>query len=284
VPDDSVAAADATFNQVTGGPPAVVPGDPANVYTLLQTAGNPESIGGGFRFSLFYKADGLRAWSARDSSNRVDQHDIAVAYSLLSADWTLTASDTVGWNDPRGIFITPDGTKIISIFGSGSGNIIRQEPFSTPFDLSTIGASTGSKVVKTGMAAMDWKSDGLKCWIMSGAGVLLDGYSVPTPFDITTLITTPVETFDMSVDAGVGVDTFVLSADGTKLYSITTTNLLCSWDLTTPFDVSTATNFVTGLTKPAPVSIARGMFYRADNGDIFIEGDQNTQSVASFTP
>jgi len=56
---------------------------------------------------------------------------------------------------------------------------------------------------------------------------------------------------------------------------------LVSWNLPTPFDISTATNFQTGPEVPAAnLGIPRGLAARSDNTDLSVQGDQNQRRIA----
>ena len=90
----------------------------ASFYSQSDFQNNPETISGGLRFNQWWKADGSRAWTVRDSSNRCDQHDVSPAWSITPGDWTNLVTDSTVFNDPRAIQISPDGTKLLFLGGA----------------------------------------------------------------------------------------------------------------------------------------------------------------------
>jgi hypothetical protein len=138
----------------------------------------------------------------------------------------------------------------------------------------------GAAVVKTGIPGAEfglhWRPDGLVLYIDRSAR-FIDAYPLTVPFDITTLILTPLYTFDSGVDAGARSMTMAFSSDGTKFYSVTSGALLCEWTCSTPYDLSTAGSFVTGVNVNAgsTIAIPRGLGVRFSTGHLYLFQDQN---------
>jgi len=260
------------------------PAEDASQYSQSDFQPNPESIGGGFRLDTWWKADGTRAWTARDSSNRCDQHDVSPPWSISAGAWTNRIDDTTNFTDVRAIQISPDGTRFLFLGGS-SNPFIRSTVMTVPFDLSSFGAAT-STFYNVGALDMYWSADGFTCWIYRSTINSIEEHAVSTAFDASTFNTTAAKTFDLAPDVGTTITTFTFSADGTFLYAIDNNRLLVSWTLTTPFDIDTAGSFVQGSSvgSAANMGIPRGLFFRPDNGDLHLTQDQNTQNMKVFTP
>jgi len=252
--------------------------------------GNPETVGGGVRMDVFWKADGLRVWSVRDSSNRCDQHDVSPAWSIQSGDWTNRVSDAVNFIDPRGLWISPDGTRLMNNMGSGQ---FRASTMSTPFDLSTVGVFSNTNM---GTNHLDhyWSNDGTRLWMyfISGVPNTIREYAVATPFDVSTIVPNPftdVARFDLTPDIA-GIRSFQFNTDGTILYAIGTTlspGSLVQWTLGTAFDITTAGSFVQGITVGTAGEMAnpRGLVYRPTDGFLYAFRDQGSpQNVKLFGP
>ena len=262
----------------------VIPPDPAGALDYFESdvQDNAETISGGIRHDQYWKSDGSRVWTVRDSSDRCDQHDVSPAWSIDPGDWTNLVSITSSFVDPRSIVLTPDGTKLLWNTGAGTVNSI---VLPTPFDITSLGA-TATKFVITSTTTMRWSSDGFSVWIHR-LGVIRE-WAVGTAFDVST-IGAIVKTFDTVPDVGAaGLRTWNFSTDGTKLYGVANTigDLLVSWDLSTPFDIETESNFETGLDVNVGITLdpsPAGLFFRSDNNDIHIFQNQTNQRMKVFS-
>jgi hypothetical protein len=261
---------------VAGGVPAV------DSWVQKDFQNNPETISGGFRVGVFWKDDGLRVWTVRDSSNRCDQHDVSPAWSIVPGTWTNRVSDITNFGDPRAVWLPPDGTKIIYLTGSG---VLFQFPLSTPFDLSTIGAQT-NKFIGSGHQDMYFSVDGLTVWVYQSSTNTLKEFAMTIAFDVTTLNVIPVATFVLTADISL-INSFRFSANGKILYAIgqPSSGTLVQWTLTTAFDITTAGSFVQGIAV-TQVAIPRGLTRRETDGCLFVFGDQGAgqQKVKVFGP
>lgn len=281
-----------TSGSIVGPPggavtPPIAPGEGALAYEKTDFNSNPETVSGNGRFDQWWKPDGSLAMTCRDNSDRIDAYDVSPAWSITPGDWSNRKTAT-GIGSPSSLYITPDGKKAIWLNLVSSRSFI-QATMSTPFDPSTLGAQT-SKFLGTSDLNARWADDGLTVWTIR-IGFFRE-YSVGTAFDVLTINTLPVSTFDTEPDAGTpGPTTMAWSADGTKIYACMNQSQknLVSWDASTPFDITTLGGFEKGLDMNAPAAteamlVIRGMFYRPDNGDIHVVQDQNQQRMKVFSP
>lgn len=257
----------------------------AGVYTLIAFA-NPEAplVSGGVRTGMWWRADGTKMFIAR-TFNNLRSYDVSPAFSITPGDWSnhvpVTAS-SVGR-----VQITPDGTRLLSLVNSGGSGLLSQTDMSSAFDITTLG-SASFKVLGLQMQHAYWDPDnGLRLWTLLTGGTLQE-HVASSAFSVST-VGAAIKTFDMSVDAG-NVSQFILSRDGTRLYSVTSSNPfpIVSWRLATPFDISTAGNFSTGLTLNTELSNPIGPYFRPDNGDLFYCGSTKSgaaqQQFKVFSP
>ena len=249
-----------------------------------ELANNPENGGGNFRFDAFWKPDGTRCYTARGLSFEIAQNDVSPAWDIQNI-WTNRVT-TPNVTNIRSIWWSPDGTKLSASVRvpSTAFRIISWDQSATPWDLTVLGAAVSKTIGVASGGPNDhiWSADGLTMWqFYQGVIFQIIEYPASVAFDPTTL-GVAAASFDMTPDTGTGVKTIAFSADGTVLYAMNS-QFLVSWDLGTAFDVTTASNFQTGPTVLAgDLGIPRGLFYRPDNGDIFVEGDQNQRRVAWF--
>ena len=282
-----------------GGDPFVpplppVPPPPVDEWFESEFWGNPESVGGGFRNDVFWKADGTRVWTVRDSSNRCDQHDVSPAWAVSPGSWSNLVSNNTNFVDPRSVWISPDGT--ILLFQTGAGTM-QAATLSTPFDLSTLGAFS-AVFMGTNFIDQFWSADGTRLWLYFTSGVpnTIREYAVPTPFDVSSILPnafTDVAQFDLAPDLGGALlNSFQFSPDGRIIYGISNqgpglnVGSLVQWTLSTPFDITTAGSFVQGIGvgEAAEIANPRGLGVRLTDGCLFVFRDQSTQQVKVFCP
>jgi len=146
---------------------------------------------------------------------------------------------------PTGIIFNPSGTKMYVTGFTGNSGRVAQYSLSVPYSTSS-GVSLDANII-TEIAAVlkrpqdiKFNSDGSKVLILSTSSV--DGnqdsvaiWSLGTPYDITTIISTGVSEIPLSNDPR-GFD---FNTDGTKMFILlATTNQIEQFDLTTPYDPS----------------------------------------------
>ena len=274
-----------SFLDPSPGPPPPPPAQNASAYgaTEDELASNPGGAGS-FRFGAFWKPDGTRIFTCRGLNFEIFQNDVSPSWDIQNV-WTNLVT-TANFSNIRSIWWSPDGTvlSICTRLPSSAFTITTKDQSATPFDVAVLGASKSINIGVTSGGPGDhvWSADGLRMFINYQSGVPdIREYAATTPFDPTTLGTVAVAIFSVFPDAGTGMRTFAFSTDGTVVYAMVL-QVLVSWDLSIPFDITTMANFTTGPTVPSSLGIPRGIFVRPDNPDIFIEGDQNQLQVAWF--
>jgi len=267
----------------------VAPQD-SNQYVLKQAATNPEPLSGSFRYDWDFKPDGTKAYTLRNgtiATSSFREYDVAVPWSINNADWSNVSQTLIGGSNARTFQWSPDGTVLCTLqrWFSSNYRLINYDQSATPFASAVLGTATVGTNIATNAFNVQWRPDGLVVYVEHSGGIV-NAQAVAVPFDATTITTTPLYTFDSTVDRGAGSFTMNFSADGLTVYSVTSTNLLCSWQLTVPYDLSTAFGFATGVdvNLPTNLGIPRGLVYRHDTGDIFLEQDQSTQHARCWSP
>jgi len=272
--------------------PPVPPTPPVNEWEQKDFQVNPETISGGIRLDALWKADGTRAWTVRDSSNRCDQHDVSPAFSIAPGTWTNRKTDSTNFNDPRCIWVRPDGTVFVRYLGSGLLNSFTMSP---AFTIEGMVAATG-KFIGTGKLDMYWSADGLTVWFYSSSSPsnTISEHPLTVPWDMSTFDFTATQVKDLTPDTG-SIRSFTFSDDGLRLYMIVPTGSpgsLAEYELSTPFDISTAGPFILGIEigNLPQMNIPRGLNYRTPpvptDGILWVFGDQGSggQRVKLFGP
>lgn len=262
----------------------------ADLYALGSSFSNPDHVSspGTPRYDWDFRPDGLRVWTRWGGvvgGGNFKQYTVPSPFQL--SGWgSPTVNATIGTANLVRTFEWHDSGNRLSTLDrwfSSNYRIIDFDQSATPYDMAVLGASLVATNIPVGSFEHKWKPDGTVIFVEHGAGVL-DAQTVTVPHDVTTIVTAPIASFDTTVDAGARSFTTHFSGDGTKLYSVTSTGLLCSWDLSAPYDISAPSNFIVGINVnlPTTLSIPRGLFVRPDNGNIIIEQDQNSQQVRTF--
>lgn len=146
--------------------------------------------------------------------------------------------------DPTGMCFNNDGTKMFMV-DTTSDNLF-QYSLSTPYDVATATYDSVTFHVGTQAAfpqAIQFNGDGTKLYVLnaSGSSDYIYVYNLPTPYILTGMSYSGVF-FSVAAQTS-EPSSFCFSADGTKMLvaSRTTGNTLFEYDLTIPFDVTSAT-------------------------------------------
>ena len=155
----------------------------------------------------------------------------------------------------RGIFIKPDGTRIYVTEDTDSTQSVIEYSLTTPFDVST--ATNKKKTtlliddggllsVIDNPHAIEFNSDGTKMYVIrsdSATRVSIEQFTLSTPWDSSTLSWTTYKDIKTGCFTSVQARGLDFKPDGTRVFVASQGNKkVAHYDLTTPWDISTATN------------------------------------------
>ena len=155
----------------------------------------------------------------------------------------------------RGIFIKPDGTRIYVTEDTDSTQSVIEYSLTTPFDIST--ATNKKKTTLTideggvlsvidNPHAIEFNSDGTKMYVIrsdSATRVSIEQFTLSTPWDSSTLSWTTYKDIKTGCFTSVQARGLDFKPDGTRVFVASQGNKkIAHYDLTTPWDISTATN------------------------------------------
>jgi len=261
----------------------------ADQYALKSDDVTPEpfSTPGGSRREVRFRPDGLRAWTQWTVSTggfNIHQYDLPAAWQLTG--WTPSGNilfpAAVG--DSRSFTWHDNGNKLtfLTRWFAAFRRIDTFDMSATPYDLSgglgpTFASFTG--LTGPGEYMARFSLDGFNLFVDTSA-TTMQRYNLATAHDIST-ITGFDQTFLYGVAGAGSTNSWDFSGDHTKLYFSTGGNLLGSFDLTAPDDISAPFNFVTGVSVqlPSNISVPRGLTIRPDTGDWILLADQNNQRI-----
>ena len=172
---------------------------------------------------------------------------------------------------PTGMAFNNDGTKLY--VAGGINDYVYEYNLSTPYDVSTATYVdyfyVGDQVsVPTGMA---FNNDGTKLYVIGSLNDRVYEYSLSTPYDVSTA--TYVDYFYVgdqeSTPTGIAFNN-----NGTKLYVVGTDgDQVCEYDLSTPYDISTAT-YVDCLNVSGQDTDPRGIAFNDNGSRLYVVGGE----------
>ena len=235
--------------------------------------------------SAFWHPDGTYFYCLENAAGyRIQQYDVDTPWDPTTIDLTSIVeyvSDR-SHND-GGMYIIPDGTEM-HIFDN---DVVRIYPMSTPWDISTIGTRIDhslSSYSTTFDYGMSYSSDGAYL-LTSENGGFLNRIALSTPFDPSSAGTEMTKDFDTLLGddalASVRCMQAYFNNNGTKMYAMyhevptpqTNEQGLYEFDLSTPYDITTASrNAVIGLNMLSN-SFINGMYINSDGTKLSVFGN-----------
>ena len=164
-----------------------------------------------------------------------------VGYGLANETYDNKNLDTTANTSEEaetGIAVSSDGTKFY-ITGYQQDKVF-QFDLSTPFDLST-GVYNNVSYTLTGLThpwGLFFKSDGTKMYVLNAQSTTtISEYALSTAWDVSTASHTTTENYP----AGPTYESngLFFKSDGSKVYILRYNSTVYSWNLTTPWDITT---------------------------------------------
>lgn len=238
--------------------------------------GNEEASPAG----VFFKPDGTKLFVAGFSGDEVNEYTLSTPWVIGSASFVQNFSVSAQDGNPFGLFFKDDGTKM---YISGATNdSIYEYALSSAWDISTASYSTSFSVAtqEAQPGNLFFKSDGTKMYVTGEAADAVHEYNLSTAWDISTSSYSQsfVDASRLSFANGLS-----FKSDGTKMYVANRgNNNLYEFNLSTAWDVSTATPAHGGWSYGFFVSSFRGLFFK-DDGTKFWAVDNAYDIIYGFT-
>lgn len=209
------------------------------------------------------------------------------AYSLAGASYDSVSLSSTEESNPISIVFKPDGTKV---YFAGGTKDVHQFDFTTAWDLSTASFASKSKDVGapeggTAYNPIDliFSSDGTKLWVFSNRASSTEVYqwNLSTAWDISTASYASIKKDLTGVsDTGAAIQ---FNSDGTVLVVGHTNGTLAHWDLSTAYNVSTATEATSKRTSLSGVSNLRSIHFKSNGTSLFILHGGSDREVREFS-
>lgn len=219
----------------------------------------------GFPVSITWKPDGTRFYILNAQAvDVVLEFSVPFPFNLMDATQIFSFPVNPPETNPRGMFFHPDGS-MFWIIGTGLDNII-QFNMTVPWDLSTAfdpSISASPAGLSPNPQGLFFGNRGLKVYITDSNDDVME-YNITTPYDLSTFISTPVFSLDISTNTLAPRDV-VFHPNGTIMYIISLSLLTVSrYVLTTSWSISSAV-FVDSLDVSIDAN-PQGLFIRNDDG------------------
>lgn len=229
----------------------------------------------------FKVKNGIKPTVYHEGVGTVTSGSYSTAYDIANATYdsvsfSVASQDT----NPQDLKFNSDGTKMFVV--GNTGNDVNEYSLSTAFDISTasytsnfgLGSQDGTPL---GLA---FNNDGTKMY-MVGNNHTVYQYSLSTAF---TLSGASYDSVSYSVSSYQTTLTGIMfNSDGTKMYILSsgTGGKINEYDLSTAFNVSTASYNSVTISVNAQEYSANGMCFNSDGTKIFLTGQTN-DSVHQF--
>lgn len=225
--------------------------------------------------SLFLKPDGRELYIVDLPNDRILQYSMSAsnAWDISTATYTRAFSVASEEASPRSLSFKSDGT---AMFVTGnSGDDINKYDLSTAWDISTATHDEASPRMNNGNPyGLFIRDNGEDVYISGTAPTGIQQFKMTTAYDVSTLELTPTKnSLFFEYDDIRNLTAHSFSSDGTKLFAVCLSrDVVQRWNLTTGFDLSTAT-YSAELDTSSNVTNALAIEFKPDGTKMYIVND-----------
>lgn len=242
--------------------------DNSSFSVLSQTAGNGRDV--------FFKSDGTKFYVLDTADDFIWQYAMSTAWDLSTASYESKNFSVVTQESaPRGMWIKSDGTKLYVTGEADAGDEIEQYTLSTAWDISTASYDSVSFSFNTQDAAPNgiyFKDDGTKLWMAGDTTKYVYQYSLSTAWDVST-VSYDSKSKDVSdtITTGTLTDVFLVNNGTRMIVGGNGTDKLFQYDLSTAYDVSTA-SYNSVEFSPTQEGSPQGWYVKPDSSKLYLIG------------
>ena len=230
---------------------------------------------------IFFKPDGTKLYICGTAGDEVNEYDLSTAWDLSTASFLQALNVYSQTRDPASLFFKPDGT-VMYVASQQLTKTIFYYSLSSPWDISTAVFAT-SITIGTEVASptgVFFKPDGTKMYVSGSSGDDVNEYDLSTAWDVGTA--TYSQNFSVAAQDTSPQEVF-FKDDGTKMYILgDTNNKVYEYELSTAWDVSTASYIKDFFINNSGGSLRGGLFFKPDGTKMYL-GDFQTDSIYSYT-
>jgi len=239
----------------------------ANVFTVTPSSNSAHSGS----FSLTFSASDGNSVSQAISAFSLPRPANLANTSYDNVSFSIAAQDSI----PRSITFNTDGTRLFIV--GDANNSIYQSSLSTGFDLSTASYDNVSFSVAN-QDTVPWgiafNTDGTKMYISGNQNDRIYQYGLTSGFDLSTASYDNVS-FSVSSQDG-SPRTISFNSDGTLLYLMGGSDNVFEFNLTTGFDLSTASYSNVSFSVTSQNNNPYGLGFSSGGSKMYVLGANDT--------
>ena len=216
-------------------------------------------------------ADGTKIFVVDGASgDDINEYALSTAFDVSTASFTDSFSLSSQTNQPSDLHFKPDGTSFF--ISDRSTEDIFQYNMTSAFDVSTASYANKSfaQAQDTNICGLTFSSDGTKMYIGGLINDEIFQYSLSSAFDVSTASYDSVS-LDISSQSSAAFS-ITFNNDGTKLFVLDNTEFIFQYNLSTAFNLSTASysNISHQLTEDT--SQNKALTFSADGTKMYVTG------------
>jgi sugar lactone lactonase YvrE len=233
---------------------------------------------------IAFNTNGTKMYLVGTDNDSVYQYSLSTPFNVSTASYdsvTLNVSSQSVF--PTAIEFNNDGTKMF--IGSSNTNGVFQYSLSSGFDLSTASYDSVSfdpSSQESNVQGIQFNNDGTKMYIIGTANNTVFQYSLSSAFNLSTA---SYDSVSFSVASqNTSAQGLEFNNDGTKLFVVDNepTEEVYQYDLTTGFDISTASYSNIKLDVSSEDSTTFGISFNADGSKMYLAG-QDTDYIYQYS-
>jgi sugar lactone lactonase YvrE len=229
---------------------------------------------------IFFSPDGTRMYVTGTSGDDVNQYSLSTPWLVSSATYVTVFSVASQDLTPTGLFFRADGLKMYVV--GNTNDTVFQYSLTTPWSVATATYDSVSFSVATEETVPNgvfFKPNGLTMYISGSTGDDVYQYTLSTAWNVSTA------TFTQSFSVGsqeIAPSDVSFTGDGTRMFLPGTTgDDVTVYDLTTPWDISTASH-IGEFSVAGQDTGPSGIYVKPDGTKFYMVGNTN-DSVYQYT-
>ena len=224
--------------------------------------------------SMTFESDGSKMYLLGAATDTVYQYS-TVAPAWTNPDIANASYDSVSYlvtqdSNLHGLAFKPDGTKLFIV--ANTNDKVYEYGLSTAWDLSTVTFTTdfSTATQETAPCAVFFKPDGTKMYVFGQTQEDVFQYALSTAWDLSTASYESKSVAIAQASNGTGL---YFKSDGTSLYACCkSTDRVYQYDMTTAWDVSTASYTSKSLIVSSQEANPEEIFFNPDGDRMYLVG------------
>ena len=251
-------------------------------------------------YGITFKSDGTKMYVVGDAGDDVNEYSLSTAWDVSTASYTTVFSVASQTTIPMDIHFKTDGTSFY--ISDRATEDIFQYDMTTAWDISTASYTSKSyaQAQSTNISGLTFNNTGSKMYISDITGSAVYQYTLSTAWDVSTA---SYDSVSLSISEGdTTAFTMTFNDDGTKLFTLDNSESVFQYNLTSVYDLSTASYSGTSYALTQGGTLNFGIAFKSDGSKMYVSSstgdsvyqystvsltqtlDLSTGTTFSFTP